>query len=82
MTKTVMLAIGAAILLAGPPQIASASCLGDVAASRMECLRDAGRDRGRVGECNALYRDDLAECHSYGHGPMPMHSPPPPPMRR
>jgi hypothetical protein len=70
MTKTLAIAMGAMLLLAGT-QMASASCPGDAAASRDECLRD----HGNPGECAAMYSDDLRECSRYEHAPMPMHKP-------
>jgi len=93
MTKTLILAMGAVLLMAGT-QIASASCVSDAAATRQECLGDGARDRGRMAECSAAYRDDLTECHRYEHEAMPhqmappphreappRHEPPPPPHR-
>ncbi len=88
MTKTLMIALGALLLMAGT-HVASASCAGDAAATRQECLGDGPRDRARMAECSVDYRDDLAECHRYEHAPVmprrmpppPHHEPPPPPHR-
>ena len=78
MTK-ILTAATAAMLLLGVPQIASASCLGDAAATRQECMSSGPRDRATMAACNAYYRDDLAECHRFAHADMPVRRPPPPP---
>jgi len=80
MTRTLAVGLGA-LLLIGGAQAASAACAGDAAASREECLREAGPDPVRIAECAAMYRDDLSECQRYERGPvMPMRRPPPRPM--
>lgn len=78
MTKILATAMGAMLLLAATPA-AFASCAGDAAASRDECLRDSRGDRARAAECAAFYRDDLSECRRYERGPM-MHRPAPKPI--
>ena len=78
MAKIWTAAISAAFLLAGA-QGAFASCAGDAAMSRTECLRD----HGNQGECAAMYRDDLRECGHYMpivRRPMPKPMPKPMPM--
>jgi hypothetical protein len=84
MTK-ILTAVMTAALLLGAPQIASASCIGDAAATRQECMSSGPRDRAAMAACSAYYRDDLAECHRFAHADMPetpMHRPPPPPPHR
>jgi hypothetical protein len=74
MTKILATAMGAMLLLAGTPA-AFASCAGDAAMSRDECMRDHGNPR----ECATMYRDDLRECGRYQPAPM-MRRPAPKPM--
>jgi hypothetical protein len=75
MTKILAATMGAMLLLGGA-QAAFASCAGDAAAAREECLRD----HGNLGECATMYRDDLRECSRYEPAPM-MHRPAPMPPR-
>jgi hypothetical protein len=78
MTKIQATALVAVLLLAGT-RVASASCVGDAAASRQECLANGPRDRATIADCSASYRDDLTECHRFEHAPMtPVHKPPQP----
>ena len=81
MTKRLAMAMSAVFLIAGT-QFSAASCTGDVAEARQECLRDAGGTRDRLRDCNAAYRDDLAECHRYEREPVITHRMSPPPAHR
>jgi len=69
MIKTLTMAAGAILLLAGM-QTASAqgyrSCGRDAAEVRQECLRSGPPARFRAAECNRAYREDLYECRRYG----------------
>jgi hypothetical protein len=89
MTRKTMTIMFAALLLTVGPQFAFASCMSDVAEAHRECLGSGPRDRARMADCNASYRDDVAECARYeqGHGrrdmsQMPMHHEPPPSPHR
>lgn len=72
MTKSLAMAASAILLLAGTHVAVAqhlSSCAREAAAARHECLAAGGRDRIRVIECNALYRDDLRECRRFGRDP-------------
>jgi len=74
--KSLAIAMGAALLLAGT-QLAHASCAGDAAAVRAECLQSGGNPV----DCAAEYRDDLRECGRFTPvRRMPMPTPRPGPM--
>ena len=80
--KSLAIAMGVALLLAGTQQ-AHASCAGDAAAVRAECLQSGGNPTDCAGE----YRDDLRECGRFAPTrrmpmakPMPTPKPPKPPM--
>jgi hypothetical protein len=69
MTKALTLATAATLLIAGA-QVAYAQvygpCAVEAAATQQECLATGNPPV----ECAAYYREDIAECYSYGNGPI------------